>query len=89
MLEKKLKILNKLGLHARASMKLINLAGRFQSHILIRYHGAEVDAKEILDVMALGAAQGAEIEFIISGEDETTALEKITALINDRFGEAE
>lgn len=89
MLTQKLQIINKLGLHARASMKLISLAGRFQSEILIRYQGQEVDAKDILNVMSLGAAQGAEIEFIISGEDEAAALAKITALINNRFDEAE
>jgi phosphotransferase system HPr (HPr) family protein len=89
MLNKKLTIINKLGLHARASMKLISLAGRFQSQILIRYQNNEVDAKDILNVMALGAAQGAEIELIVSGEDESIALEKIVELINDRFGEAD
>jgi len=87
MLSKKLMIINKLGLHARASMKLISLAGRFQSEILIRYRHHQVDAKDILNVMSLGAAQGAEIEFILNGPDEAAALEQITHLINNRFGE--
>jgi phosphocarrier protein HPr len=87
MLTRKLIISNKLGLHARASMKLINLAGRFQSSIFIRYHDSEADAKDIINVMALGASQGSEIELIISGEDEISAMEKISELINNRFGE--
>lgn len=89
MVRKKLIITNKLGLHARASMKLINLAGRFQSDILIHHEDYEVDAKDIINVMALGASKGAEIEVITSGPDEEMALEKICELINNRFGEAE
>jgi phosphocarrier protein HPr len=89
MLKKKLTILNKLGLHARASMKLINIANRFQSEITIHYEDYEVDAKDILGVMTLGASQGTEIELIISGEDEAAALEKISELIQNRFGEGE
>lgn len=76
MLQRKLTIINKLGLHARASMKLISLAGRFQSDIFIHHDGYEVDAKDIINVMALGAAQGSEIELIVSGEDEAAALRK-------------
>lgn len=85
----KLKILNKLGLHARASMKLISLAGRFQCDIFIRYNGAQTDAKDILNVMSLGATQGAEIELITSGVDEIEAIEKLTALFHSGFGELE
>jgi len=89
MIQKKLTIINKLGLHARASMKLIHLASRFQSDIFIRYADREINAKSILGTMALGAAQGAEIELIASGEDESLAIEKISALINNRFDEEE
>ncbi len=87
MLQKKLTIVNKLGLHARASVKLINLAGRFQSEILLSYDNREINAKSILGTMALGAAQGAEIILIVSGPDEELALEKISELINNGFGE--
>ena len=89
MIEKKIKIINKLGLHARASMKLINLAGRFQSQILIRFQNHQADAKDILDVMGLGAAMGTEIEFIIDGPDEDQAMTKIIELVENRFGEEE
>ncbi len=76
MLKKNITIINKLGLHARASVKLINLASRFQSDIFLRYNGREINAKSILGIMALGAAQGTEIELIVSGTDEAIALEK-------------
>ena len=78
---------NKLGLHARASIKLINLAGRFESEILIRYEHREINAKSILGTMALGAGYGAEIELIVKGSDESIACEKISELINTDFGE--
>jgi len=89
MQEKKIKIVNKLGLHARAAMKLVNLAGRYQSDILIRYNDREVNAKSILNVMVLAAAHGATIELRVSGEDEVEALQAVETLINDRFGEEE
>ena len=74
-------------LHARASMKLINLAGRFQSQIFIHYQDHQADAKDILDVMGLGAAMGSEIELIIDGPDKNQAMTKITELIEHRFDE--
>jgi len=89
MLQKKIIIQNKLGLHARASMKLINIAGRFQSEIFIKHGNAKVDAKDILNVMGLAANKGSEIELIIDGPDEKKAMEALADLINDRFGEEE
>ncbi len=89
MLEKKIKIINKLGLHARASMKLVNLAARYQSKILIRYNLREVDAKSIMNVMVLAVSHDSIIELITSGDDEKEAMEAIEKLINDRFGESE
>jgi phosphocarrier protein HPr len=89
MIKTKIKIINKLGLHARAAMKMVSLAGRFESDIRLRYLDREVDAKDIMNVMVLGASQGAEIEIQISGADEQEAMEKITTLINHRFGEEE
>ena len=87
MINKKIKIVNKLGLHARAAMKLIDLAGRFQSHIDICYKNKIADAKDILNVMTLGAGFGTEIEFQIDGSDEKEAMQALCDLINDRFGE--
>jgi len=85
----KIIIQNKLGLHARASMKLINVAGRFQSDIFIQHDKIKTDAKDILNVMSLAANKGTEIEIITEGPDEDQAMDAIIALIKDRFGEEE
>ena len=82
-----LKIINKLGLHARASMKMVDMANRFGSQIHLRYQGNTADAKDILEVMALGASYGTDITIQSEGEDETAAINAIVKLINDRFGE--
>lgn len=87
MLEKKITLINKLGLHARAAMKLSELATRFQSTIIIRYKKYEINAKSILNVMALAASHGSELELTIEGEDETQAMKQIEQLISNRFGE--
>lgn len=89
MLRKKLSVINKLGLHARASMKLISLASRFESEIFLHFATGKADAKDILAVMSLGASQGAEIEVSAAGPDEAEALNRITELFQNRFGEAE
>lgn len=89
MIQKKITIINKLGLHARAAMKLSSLAARFQSEILIHFRDREVNAKSIMNVMVIAANCGAEIELRISGEDEDQAMTALVKLINDRFGEQE
>ena len=87
MIERKITIINRLGLHARAAAKLVDCATRFSSRIdlLKRDHG--VDAKSIMSVMMLAAGQGTELTLRISGEDEQAALEALVGLINNRFGE--
>ena len=87
MQRKKIKIVNKLGLHARAAMKVVNLASRYQSEILIHYNNREVNAKSIMNVMVLAAGYGSTIEFIITGGDEEEALQAIETLIKNRFDE--
>lgn len=89
MLKQKVTIINKLGLHARASMLFINLASRYQSHILLSYQNRQLDAKDILCVMSLGISQGQEIELIIEGEDEQQAMKDLMTLIANKFDEAE
>ena len=89
MQKKTLRLINKLGLHARAAMKLSELAARFQSTIIIRHKKHEINAKSILNVMALAASCGSDLEVSITGDDEIDAMKKITDLINDRFGESE
>ena len=89
MQRKSIRLINKLGLHARAAMKLSALAARYQCTILIRYKNHEINAKSILNVMALAATCGSELEVSTDGTDEQEAMSKITALIEDRFGEDE
>ena len=87
MLTKKFIISNKLGLHARASAKLVNLASRYGSEIYLIRGARKADAKSILDVMMLAANKGAEVEVSVTGEDENQALEEIGKLIEGKFGE--
>ncbi len=84
-----LTILNKLGLHARASAKLTRLAGQFESDIWLTRNDRKVNAKSIMGVMTLAASQGTTVELEISGPDEIQAMEALRALINDYFGENE
>jgi len=89
MLHKQLTIVNKLGLHARAAVKLMNTASRFSSSVFIHYNQRLVDAKNVMEIMVLGINQGRQIELQISGEDEQEALTAIEKLIAERFGEEE
>jgi phosphocarrier protein HPr len=89
MISKQLEIINKLGLHARASTKLTQTASKFSSEIFIERNGRRVNAKSIMGVMMLAAAQGAIINLEASGSDEVQAIEALTALIQDYFGEGE
>ncbi|MBV6389960.1 HPr family phosphocarrier protein [Nitrosomonas europaea] len=84
-----LTILNKLGLHARASAKLTQLAGKFESEVWLTRNGRRVNAKSIMGVMTLAASIGTVVELETSGSDEVQAMEALKALINDYFGEGE
>jgi phosphocarrier protein len=83
------KVTNKLGLHARASAKLTQLASRFQSSIWIERNGRRVNAKSIMGVMMLAAGLGSTVELETEGADEQAAIDEIEALFNDKFGEGE
>jgi len=87
MLKKTVTIINKLGLHARAATKLVRLASSFESDVLLKRQQREVNGKSIMGVMLLAAAKGVDIELIVSGADEETALNELSALIEDKFGE--
>ena len=89
MLEKDIEIINKLGLHARAATKLANKANAFSSSITISYAGKDIDAKSIMSLMLLAAAKGSTIKITTSGSDEQLAMDEITSLVSDRFGEDE
>jgi phosphocarrier protein len=84
-----IRISNKLGLHARASAKLTKLAGSFRSEVFMSRNGRRVNAKSIMGVMMLAAGAGSEVELEIEGEDELAAMQAITALIEDKFGEGQ
>jgi phosphocarrier protein len=82
-------IVNKLGLHARASSKLTQLAGRFKCEVWLTRDGRKVNAKSIMGVMMLAAAKGVRIGIETDGTDEAEAAAAIAALVADRFGEGE
>ena len=87
MVERDLPVINRLGLHARAAAKLVHTAGAFSSQIYLAKDGEEVDAKSILGILLLAAAQGSEVRIRCEGEDEEEALEAIADLFAERFGE--
>jgi len=89
MQQKDVEVVNKLGLHARASAKLTQLAGKFKSEVWISRSGRRVNAKSIMGVMTLAAAKGSTLRIEIDGADESDAMQALTALIADRFGEGE
>jgi phosphocarrier protein len=86
-IERELEIINRLGLHARAAAKFVHLAGRFSSRITVEKEGDSVDAKSILGLLLLAAAQGSKVVIRCEGEDESEALEALADLIGDRFDE--
>lgn len=89
MLQQDIEIINKLGLHARASAKLTQLAGNYASEIWLSRNGRRVNAKSIMGVMMLAAAKGSTITIETDGADEAEAMTALKALISDRFGEGE
>ncbi|MBV8679189.1 MAG: HPr family phosphocarrier protein [Aquitalea sp.] len=89
MLRVEIQIINKLGLHARASSKFTQLASRFKSDVGIARNGRRVNGKSIMGVMMLAAAKGSTVELDVDGADEQEALDALVALINNRFDEAE
>ncbi|MHB1143045.1 MAG: HPr family phosphocarrier protein [Sulfuricaulis sp.] len=86
---RKLTIINKLGMHARASAKFVSLAAEFGAEITLQRNGQQVNGKSIMGIMMLAAAKGAEIELCADGKDEKKAVEALAELINNRFGEGE
>lgn len=89
MIKQDIVIINKLGLHARASTKLTQTASQFAAEIWIERNGRKVNAKSIMGVMMLAAAKGSTVTLEASGEDEIAAMAALDALINDYFGEGE
>lgn len=87
MLEQQFAIINKLGLHARASALFVKTASQFKADITVAREGIAVNGKSIMGVMMLAAAKGTEIILTVAGPDEPEAFQKLAELINNGFGE--
>jgi phosphotransferase system HPr (HPr) family protein len=89
MLEKRLKIVNPLGLHARAAAQLVRLAGSFQSRIILKRTDSAMtaDAKSILNVLTLAASKGVELDVEVEGTDEAAAMQAVEDIFARGFGE--
>ncbi|MEE8436064.1 MAG: HPr family phosphocarrier protein [bacterium] len=82
-------IINKLGLHARAAAKLVQLSNQFSSNISLEKDGEDANAKNIMEVLMLASAKDTQLRIVAEGQDEMQALEEISALINNKFEEEE
>ncbi|MDD2273481.1 MAG: HPr family phosphocarrier protein [Desulfuromonadaceae bacterium] len=87
MLQKELLIVNKLGLHARASALFVKTSSRFGSDIKLAREGVEVNGKSIMGIMMLAASKGSSVRLTVSGADESEAFQTISELIANGFGE--
>jgi phosphocarrier protein HPr len=89
MQQREIEIINKLGLHARASAKLTQLAAKYQCDVSLARNGRKVNAKSIMGVMMLAAGKGSRITLETDGSDEAEAMDAIIVLIGDCFGEGQ
>ena len=89
MIQKEIEIINKLGLHARASAKLTQLAAKYKSDVWMTRNSRRVNAKSIMGVMMLAAGKGSKVMLETEGPDEQECFDALVALINDKFGEGE
>ncbi len=89
MVEKEIVVKNRLGLHARAAVKFVNLANRFSSAVKVVKDETEIDGKSILGILTLAATQGTPIMIRVSGKDEEEAMKALLKLVNSKFGENE
>lgn len=89
MIESRIQIGNRLGLHARAAARFVHLANTFHSKIVVTKDGSRVDGKSILGLLTLAASKGTQLRLLAEGEDAEEALRQLTRLVQDRFGEPE
>ncbi len=89
MQQEEVEIINKLGMHARASAKLTQLAAKYQCEVFMARNTRKVNAKSIMGVMMLAAGKGSRITLETNGPDEAEAMAALVALINDYFGEGQ
>lgn len=88
-ISRELDIINKLGLHARAAAKFVNVASAYNCHVDIEKSGHRVNGKSIMGVMMLAAGKGSSIIIHLDGDDAEICAEKLSELINNRFNEDE
>jgi phosphocarrier protein len=86
--EREAKIVNKLGIHARPAAEIVKTAGKFKSNVTIMRDDLEVNAKSIMGVMMLAAECGATVVLRANGDDADAALDALTAVIANKFGES-
>lgn len=84
-----IQIVNKLGMHARASAKFVTLAAQYKSDVTLGRNGQNANGKSIMGIMMLAAGKGSQVELIVNGEDEDQAMQALVGLIDNRFGEDE
>jgi phosphocarrier protein HPr len=89
MMKRPVKVVNKLGLHARASAKLTQVASKFQSAVWLTRNARRVNAKSIMGVMMLAAGMGSTVELETDGPDEGEAIDALERLFAEKFGEAD
>jgi phosphocarrier protein HPr len=89
MIQQEIEIINKLGLHARASAKLTQLAAKYKSDVWMTRNSRRVNAKSIMGVMMLAAGKGAKLVLETDGADEKECLDALLGLIQNKFGEGE
>ncbi len=87
MQRKKITIVNKLGLHARAAASFVKLAAQYQSDVTLEREHQQVNGKSIMGVMMLAASKGTELFLVAEGEDEIAAVEALAELVSNRFDE--
>ena len=82
-------IVNKLGMHARASAKFVTLAAQFKSDVTLGRNGQHANGKSIMGIMMLAAGKGTQVDLTVNGDDEEQAMQALLGLIDNRFGEDE
>jgi phosphocarrier protein len=89
MQKREVRIVNRLGLHARAAAKIVYVASRYRSNVALAFGNRHANARNILAVMLLAASMGSTITIETNGPDESEAMSAVTQLVSERFGEAE
>lgn len=87
MIIKKVKILNKMGLHARPAAQFVKIASKYKSDVYLSKNNREINGKSIMGVMMLAAEMGSELEIKVDGDDEQMVIDELVSLINNKFDE--